>query len=381
MSRNKILITGLGRLGAYALEFLCRQERVGKIYVGDVDEELARRKINNAMMGAITQGYSPDVEFVKLDLLDVDETAELLTRINPDLVLQAATVQPYWILQQKLPKEIWESPSAKQAITRPGAWLPMSLTLPYNLMRSIKKAKISPYVVQLSIPDYANAILGKVGLEPTVGAGNPALCIPWLKLMVREKLNVPVNNVSIYLVANHAFIEYLFTTGKTAGIPYFMKIMVGGRDVTNQLKPEKLMLEAYQRVLTLMSDESQIELRAAPVAASAVANMLAILDDTGELMNAAGPAGLPGGYPVRLSAKGAEVVLPDGITLDEAVRINREAMKWDGIEAIKDDGTVVFTDAVVDIMSEKLGYVCKELKITEAQKRYEELKLLLDKLA
>jgi len=83
-----------------------------------------------------------------------------------------------------------------------------------------------------------------------------------------------------------------------------------------------------------------------------VKNILAILNDTRELTHAPGPNGLPGGYPVRLSAKGAEVVLPEELSLEEAVRINEEAQKFDGIQEIKNDGTVFFTEKAVKIMRE-----------------------------
>ena len=42
-------------------------------------------------------------------------------------------------------------------------------------------------------------------------------------------------------------------------------------------------------------------------------------------MSVPGPNGLPGGYPCRLGAKGAEVVLPDGLSLKEAMA---EVQSW-----------------------------------------------------
>jgi len=76
----------------------------------------------------------------------------------------------------------------------------------------------------------------------------------------------------------------------------------------------------------------------------AVAHLMSILNDTNEFTHAPGPCGLPGGYPIRLGAKSAEVVLPEGLTLEEAIKIKLESLKCEGIEEIKDDGTVVITD-------------------------------------
>lgn len=52
---------------------------------------------------------------------------------------------------------------------------------------------------------------------------------------------------------------------------------------------------------------------------------------------------MPGAYPGRVSAEGVEVVLP-GITLEEAIEIDKEGGKIDGIEDIREDGTSVFID-------------------------------------
>lgn len=68
------------------------------------------------------------------------------------------------------------------------------------------------------------------------------------------------------------------------------------------------------------------------IASCVTRNVLAILFDTGEVVHAPGPEGLPGGYPVRLSAKGAELVVPNGLTREEGVKINEDAQRLEGIE-------------------------------------------------
>ena len=56
-----------------------------------------------------------------------------------------------------------------------------------------------------------------------------------------------------------------------------------------------------------------------------------------------------------LSAKGAEVILPDDITLEEAIRMNEESGRLDGIERIENGGTVVFADYTNEIMMVYIG--------------------------
>jgi len=68
-------------------------------------------------------------------------------------------------------------------------------------------------------------------------------------------------------------------------------------------------------------------------------------------------------------------------SLEEAVKINEEAQKFDGIEEIKDDGTVVFTEKSVSIMREMLNYDCEELKLEESEDRAMELRALYNSFA
>jgi hypothetical protein len=107
---------------------------------------------------------------------------------------------------------------------------------------------------------------------------------------------------------------------------------------------------------------------------------LAIYYNTGEICaSVAGPNGLPGAYPCKLSESGAEVVLP-GISLDEAIMVNEAGGRIDGIEGVKSDGTVVFCDENVEYMKEVVGYDCKELGPFDQESRQKELEAGLKRL-
>ena len=196
-----------------------------------------------------------------------------------------------------------------------------------------------------------------------------------LKRIVARDLEVPFQSVTIYGVGHHG----TFYTKRLDG-PYWVKILVGGEDVTKKYPNQKLM-EMYHKV----GYGASAQYEGAPVdqmrtAASFLNNVLAIYYDTRKThVCVPAPNGLPGAYPARLSAEGAEVVLP-GITLKEAIRINEEGAKMDGIEKVKDDGTVVFLDQNVEYMRQVVGYHCKELKIEESEERAKELNRGLKRL-
>ena len=81
----------------------------------------------------------------------------------------------------------------------------------------------------------------------------------------------------------------------------------------------------------------------------------------------------------RLGENGAEVFVPD-IGVEEAIKINQAGGQYDGIQHIKDDGTVVFRDENVEYMREVVGYDCKELNPGESEDRARELNVMLKRL-
>ena len=356
-------MVGLGSLGGHVLEFLARTPGIKSIVASDYNEESGSRKLNLAQLGAATQGYYPHMKFRKVDLNDIEETAETLKQENPDVVFNATTLQSWWVIGE-LSKETYE----KLLQAGLGPWIPMHLTLTHKLMKAVKKSNISAHVVSASFPDAVNPILGKVGLAPLVGIGNMDLLIPMVKRYVSARMSVPMRNVTVFMLGHHYHDVRVEEFGSTMGAPYFLKIMVGDRNVTGQFDLEKMWAARPPTPPGNQSDQM--------VAASAVKNIAAIINDTNEITHSPGPKGLPGGYPIRLNAQGVEIVLPDELTLEEAIKINEEAQKFDGIERIESDGTVVYTDKSVKIMREMVGYDCTHLRIDESESRARELRAL-----
>jgi hypothetical protein len=117
------------------------------------------------------------------------------------------------------------------------------------------------------------------------------------------------------------------------------------------------------------------------VAASSVKNIMAIFNDTGELTHAPGPQGMEGGYPVRLSRKGAEVIPPKGMTVNQARDIMLEAQQYDGIQEIRDNGDVVLTDEAYTTFKEIIGVDCKVVTIEDSYEQSRELRAKFNEFA
>ena len=366
---SKVLVIGLGSLGGHILEFLARSRGPTEIVAADVDETRGLQKTNNVILGAANMGFYPRMKFLKMDLNDIDGTSAILRNEQPDVVVNSTTLQSWWVIGAQLREDAY----LKLLDAGLGPWIPMHLTLTHRLMQAVRKSDIRPHVVNTSFPDAVNCILSKAGLAPTVGIGNFDLLVPRIKKAVSDKLGIPMNSVSVFMLGHHYHDVRVEEFGITGGAPYFLRILVGDRDVTEEVNAEQMLLTPIPTPPLTGSDPQ--------VASSAVKNILAILNDTAELTHAPGPQGLPGGYPVRLSAKGAEVVVPAGLTLKEAIHINEEAQKYDGIERIEDDGTVVLTERTHHIMKDMLHYDHERFSIKDSETRARELRDLYAKFA
>ena len=366
---NTVILFGLGDVGMRALELLARSEGVDRIVAADINKKYVYR-MNGPATASIHQGFYKKFEFYANDVKDVDATARLLDGVRPAVILSVtSTLSPRLSRDPNLfryPEPVRERLTAVGF----GVELPFHLLLPYRLMQAVNKSGIETHVVNGSFPDVVGPALWKhLGYGPTVGLGNHDHSVVRITKYLSMTREVPAHDVTLYFVGSHALVERGGLGERD--VPFFLKIVLGDRDVTNEYDAKWLIHDCMPVSASSLG---------ASTASSGVRNVMAILRDTHEYLHAPSPNGLIGGYPVRLSAKGAEVVLPRELTLDKAIKINEEAEKYDGIEKIKDDGTVVYTDKAYSIMKE-LGYDCKELRFDELESRGQELLRLYRKLS
>jgi len=363
MARSTIMIMGIGDLGGHVLEMLVRSPGSRRIIVADINEDWGYRKTNIAGFGASQMGYYPELEFVKVDLFNIEQTAEIIAKYTPEIIYSAVSLQSWWVINL-LPKEVFE----ELDVARFGPWLPMHLTLVYKLMQAVNQTGLDIKVINSAFPDAVNPILGKVGLAPTIGIGNVANPVPAIRNSIAYQLQRPVKDVTVYFFAQHYVSHYLPRFGTMGGAPYYLKAMVDGGDVTDTLDINKVLSDIPNRFRRPGGRDGQIL-----TASSAAGITLAMESDSGDIMHAPGPNGLPGGYPVQVNKEGGRVILPKGLTMEEAVRINEEGQRYDGIDRIEPDGTVHYAEKSVAIMKEMVGYECRVMKLEESEERSREL--------
>ena len=366
-----VMIVGLGDLGGWVLEFLARCEGVKRIVTTDIRKEYGGSKTESAAIGCSQQGFNKRLEFHELDLFDIDRTADLLRKVQPDVTYSAVTLQSWWA-PLLLPHDITDIIEEAGI----GTLVPNHLVLAAKLMQAVKRSGVQTKVIQNSFPDLVNPILWRNDLGADMGSGNSDQLMELIRKNISYEYDVPPQEVAVYLYTGHA----MTTRAVQHNIPFILKIYVAGQEVTSKYDTRELVKDLQKMYapikMTTWLDHPR-------VAASAVKHIMAVINDTHELTSLPGPNGLPGGYSVRVSAKGAEVVLPEGITMEEVIRVNQEALMFDGVEEIKENGTVVFTEYAKQKTKEWLGTTetVEDLKLEDAEERAKLIISLVKKVA
>lgn len=354
------MLIGLGSLGGAVLELLAREPQMGRITVCSRDAGRGAARCNVARLGAVAQGYAPSIRFVMLDLNDQDQVAETVAREAPDIILNTATLQPWWLLEL-LPPEATHP--LKKA--RFGSWLAPNLTLTLKLMRALRASSYKGFTVTAPFPDVVNCILAKLGLAAECGVGNLDEIAAKLRLLAADQLGISPLQIRVVLVAHHALEAAAFGGLPDQVPPYFLRVYSGREDITATVNAPALLLADCP----LPSSPARSFL----TAGSMVRLVRSLLSDEETLMHAPSPHGLPGGYPVIVRRGSVECAPIDGLSPAEAIAINERSHAFDGIERIDPDGTAIFCEEDSAILLHTLGYDCDRLAPDDAESSAREL--------
>lgn len=362
-----VMLFGVGDLGGWVIELLARREGVSRIVACDKREEWGWSKTESAAISAGIEGYNKTIGFETCDVTDIDATSELINRYDPDLIYMSMTLMSYTVAEFfpfKVKRDL-------QKIS--GTLIPMHLTLPALLMQAVKQAQSKAVCINHSWPDLVNPMLWRSGLKVNMGAGNVDNVANEIRRKISIQENVPFTDVTLYIIYEH--VVNIF--GTRTGIPYYFKAVVGDRDITDRYDTDSLISDRTLRVKRdwlswLIQNKT---------AAGAVRNIMAVLNDTNEFAHCCGVNGHIGGYPVRINANGATIVLPKEVTMEEAVKINTDGMRYEGVEEIENNGTLVVTDEAYEIAQTLLEIECREIRVSESKYWSEQLSIALKKLA
>jgi hypothetical protein len=312
-----VAVVGLGDLGSRVLDTLARSPRVERLIGATRDRERGDARVHQCRLVAAIQGGPRHVEFHRIS--EVGDAAA----IDADVIVTAATRHTWW------------KPSP--AGVPYGAWLPLQLTLVRDLMRAGPRAP----VVCLPFPDAVGPALAPLGLAPAIGAGNVGETAPKLALL---------SGGDVRLVMHHAVQRYAFPSFGVLGDtgvdapPWAAELLVDGEPL------------AHERVAELLRAPWPLPPGTAThdlTAASTAQIVEALLGDEPVRAHAPAPGGRAGGYPVRIASGRVELDL--WLPESEAIAINERAARWDGLDRVEADGTLVFTPEIADTAERILG--------------------------
>jgi hypothetical protein len=268
---------------------------------GDAVAELAR----SCRARAAVSGNG--VSFMAEPLTDEVET---LDRLRPDALVCCASAQsPY---ERAVAPSAWTSLIAEAGF---GVTLPLQATLAVRLARAVARVSPGTRFVNGAFPDVVNPLLAALDLPVLCGIGN----VSTIAACLRATLRLPAGD-RLAVLGHHVHLAAPDDPDDE------VRAWCGDTPLTDVTA-----LLAADRALP------RPELNA--IAGHAAARLLLdLVTDTETRTNLPGPLGLPGGYPVRISAGAIALDLPAGITRTAAVDWNLRVGRRDGVRVV--DGRV-----------------------------------------
>ena len=361
-----VLLSGVGNLGGWALEFLARSPQVNRIVTLKRSVWSGPSLTTLAMLGSVFQGHVKHFEHHQADLADEEATARLLEVVRPDVIIHSATIQsPRRFMQAEMSPEL----RAKIRTATFGLWLPWHLLPAAQLMRAIRRAGINTKVINAAFPDVVNpALWRRFGDGPTGGAGNLEVCAARVLRYVMARTGKPPEEIEVRMVGSHALMVY-----GPQKVPHHFHLKVAGEEAAEECDLSEALTTWPERIDWGRTDVFSL------FAASAVKNALALVGSTSTRTHVTSPGGLPGGYPAVITSDGIQLDLPEELAEKDAVAINESAARFDGIERLTEEGSVIYTPSARSAMLD-LGYDCEAVVFEELPERCRELKQLFANL-
>ncbi len=295
-----------------------------------------------------------DIRAAQLDGQDPAAVSALLSKYEPELIIQCATLlSPYAL------RSVRSDTAA--AVLQGGFSLQVAAQLP--VIRTVMQARLAlgmtcP-VINCSYPDVTNPMLAAEGLAPDAGIGNVAI----MALRFQHLLNVTPQD-TFHVIGHHAQLSPSLVGKPASAAAPVPLAYLNGRKLTEQ----ELLIDTG-----LLGGPTLNHLAAATVP-SIVKGFLC--RDGHVDTHSPGVLGLPGGYPVRFTNGKLQLRLPDGLTQQDAVAFNVKAGAAEGVERIAEDGTLFYSDSAKQAMAATCPELAEPLQAKDVASRLELLRTI-----
>ena len=234
---------------------------------------------------------------------------QLFAQVRPRIVLMLASMQSPWDMRPRWRRLV-------QA-TGYSLTIPLQTILAESVFRMAQLQHPHAILINGCYPDIVNHVLLKRGIKLDGGIGNVAI--------LASVLQTFYPNRALRLIAHHAHIAAMISgTWEGVALPHIW--------LDNLRVPE----DRFGKILRSISLPSDRSLNA--VTGSTAVPMLEALAGRSSSWHGHAPGvhGLVGGYPVFADSTGLHLDIPHELSLDEAIALNREYCRCDGL-VIQDD--------------------------------------------
>jgi hypothetical protein len=347
MARDtRVLLIGPGDLGLRLAAGLASLPEVGELVLA------GRHPRRGHHLAALCEACGTvRVRFCEVDVHQTGDLERLLRRERPQLVVQcAADLSPWWV---------GERPDALAAALVQAGFalqLPVQLPLVASVMQAVRSAGLEAPVVNASYPDLTHPILAARGLAPTIGIGNAGMIEARVRAVLRRRPEID-GAEPIRVAAHHA---------------HLTPVVLARPPAPPATRPRVYLGEPGRRADELafagppLPAERQLN---ALAAAAGLPLLRALLGGPPLRTSAPGPAGLPGGWPVRVEAGRIDIDLPPDVGSEELNAFQWESARQDGVERVEADGTVVFTAAARAALSPWTEELAEPLTLDRVEER------------
>jgi hypothetical protein len=234
-------------------------------------------------------GRPVGIETHAVDLAVDGHAAELLARLRPTVIVQAASLQSGSVIAGR--GNAWTRLVAQGGLSATAVFQAL---LTSRIARAVAQASPQSHLINCCFPDVVNGIVAAMGLPVTCGIGN-------------------------IQILSHAF------AGALQGAPkpklqmlcHYQNIAAWRRPPDLRAGPAARVWLDGAEVEDIYSRFAAVQLTPEPVidisGASGVTLMLAMAQHRGWIGHVPGPSGLPGGYPVVLQGGRLDLDLPPGL--------------------------------------------------------------------
>jgi hypothetical protein len=329
------MVFGVGKLGGPVLDVMAANYPLHKFIIVSRNRKRSERRANLSRYLSAQWGVFPEVVGECTDLLNIDETARLIDKHNPDLVFNATTPFPWWKIADMPEKESRLSERAG-----PGMWCALDCLLPMRVSESLAQGRSEAVFVNACYPDMTNAFLSEHARAPLLGVGNISNLVPGLQLAFAAELGMEPAKITIQLVGHHYVSWNAPSSGGCGEVPYHLTVTYPGGQLQFTGPDDTPFAVLRRRAARVRNIEGL------GVTVGSAATVLGTLITGKERKHhCPGPNGMPGGYPVVISASGGvHLDLPAHLSKSDAAAINTDAQRFDGVEHVK-AGRVEATDA------------------------------------